>query len=167
MKTKLLAVMVVFGASAVLATAGGDDAKKDMEKLKGTWKLTSETDSGQNIPVDPNEVFVFDGEKLTNKVGSKVTDEFKVKIVGAGKSPKEIDLIPEKDPNKGVAAPGIYKLEGKDDKLTICINFAPGSKRPTGFESNQQNRNIILVMQKMEGGKKDGKDGKDGKGGDK
>jgi uncharacterized protein (TIGR03067 family) len=154
MKTKVLAVVLLFGAWAVLATAGGDDAKKEMEKLQGTWKLTSETDSGQNIPVDPNEIFTFKGEDLVNKVGNKVTDEFKVKI-SAGKTPKEIDLIPQKEPNKGVPSPGIYKIEG--NKLTVCVNFSPGSKRPAGFDSNQTNRNIVLTMEKSDAAKKSDK----------
>jgi uncharacterized protein (TIGR03067 family) len=152
MKTKVLAVALLFGAWAVLATAGGgDDAKKEMEKLQGTWKLTSEVDSGQNIPVDPNETFTFKGEDLINKVGNKATDEFKVKII-PGKTPKEIDLIPQKEPNKGVPSPAIYKIEG--NKLIVCVNFAPGSKRPGGFDSNQTNRNIILTMEKSDAAKK-------------
>jgi uncharacterized protein (TIGR03067 family) len=146
MKTKLLAVVLLFGAWSVLATAQGDDAKKELESLKGTWKLMEETDSGQKIPVDPNEIFIFNGDNLVNKVGTKITDEFQIKIVGAAKNPKEIDLIPLKDPNKGMTSPAIYKVEG--NKLTICVNFAVGSKRPTAFTSDQTNRNIILTMEK-------------------
>jgi uncharacterized protein (TIGR03067 family) len=155
MKTKVLAVVLLFGAWSVLATAGGDDAKKELEKLGGTWKLIEETDSGQKIPVDPNEVFIFKGESLTNKVGAKTTDEFTVKVM-PGKNPKEIDLIPLKEPNKGVPSPAIYKVEG--NKLTICVNFAPGSKRPTAFTSDQTNRNIILTMEKSEAKKEKDKD---------
>lgn len=160
MKTKVVALALLFGVWSVVASAGGDDAKKELEKLKGTWKLTSEVDSGQQIPPDAmGEIFVFNGDNVVNKVGAKVTDEFQIKLNPA-KSPKEIDLIPLKEPNKGVPSPGIYKVEG--NKLVICVNFAPGSKRPTGFDSNQTNRNIILTMEKMEGAKKEKeKDAKD------
>jgi uncharacterized protein (TIGR03067 family) len=150
MKTKLMAVMLLFGAWSVVATGQGDD--KELEKFTGTWKLTSEVDSGMNIPADPQEVFVFKGKNLVNRVGPKITDEFEVKL-NPGKTPKEIDLIPLKEPNKGVPSPAIYKMEG--NKLTICVNFAPGGKRPTAFESNQTNRNIILTMEKMDEKKKD------------
>jgi uncharacterized protein (TIGR03067 family) len=152
MKTKLMAVMLLFGAWAVVATGQGDDEKKELEKLKGTWKLTSEVDSGTSIPPDPNEVFIFNGKNVQNKVGPKITDEFDLKL-NLKENPKQIDLIPLKEPNKGVPSPAIYKIEG--NKLTICVNFAPGGKRPNAFESNQTNRNIILTMEKMEDKKKD------------
>ena len=152
MKTKLVAAMLLFGAWSVVATGQGDDEKKELDKFKGTWKLTSEVDSGTNIPADPNEVFVFEGTKVVNKVGPKITDEFNLKL-NLKAMPKEIDLIPLKEPNKGVPSPAIYKMEG--NKLTICVNFATGGKRPNAFESNQTNRNIILTMEKMEDKKKD------------
>jgi uncharacterized protein (TIGR03067 family) len=154
MKTKVLAVTLLFVASAVLATAGGEDAKKDMEKLKGTWKLIGETDSGQPVPPDPNEIFIFDGkEDLVNKVGAKITDEFTIKL-NPTKNPKEMDFVPKREPNVGVPSPAIYKFE--DKKLIICVNFAPSAKRPTTFESTAANHNILLTLE-MDTGKKSDK----------
>jgi uncharacterized protein (TIGR03067 family) len=145
MKTKLMAVMVLFSAWAVMATAQGEDSAKELESLKGTWKLVSEVASGQNIPADPMEIFIFTGDNVVNKVGPKVTDEFTIKV-NPTKTPKEIDLIPLKDPNKGVSCPGIYKVE--KNELTICVNFNANAKRPTAFESTNTNGNIILTMKK-------------------
>jgi uncharacterized protein (TIGR03067 family) len=151
MKTKLVAAMLLFAAWSVVATGQGDDEKKELEKLKGTWKLTGEVDSGTNIPPDPQEVFIFNGKNVVNKVGPKITDEFDLKL-NLKENPKQIDLIPLKEPNKNVPSPAIYKFD--NGKLVICVNFAPGSKRPNAFESNQTNRNIILTLEKA----KDGKD---------
>jgi uncharacterized protein (TIGR03067 family) len=148
MKTKLFAAMLLFGAWSVVATGQGADEQKALEKFKGTWKLVSEVDSGKNIPADPNEVFIFDGKKnCTNKCGLGIRDEFELKV-NPTKTPKEIDLIPLKEPNKGIPSLAIYKLEG--NKLSICINFNVGAKRPTAFECNESNRNIILIMEKVE-----------------
>jgi uncharacterized protein (TIGR03067 family) len=146
MKAKLAAVAILFGIWAVLANAQGEDTKKDVEGLNGTWKLVSEIDRGQNMPVDPNEVFIFNGDNLVNKVGQKVTDEFTLKKVNAAKNPWEIDMIPLREPNKGMSCPAIMKVDG--NQLTICVNFSPGAKRPTTFESTQANGNIILTMKK-------------------
>jgi uncharacterized protein (TIGR03067 family) len=150
MKAKLVALALIFGAWAVSVSADEQDAKKALAELKGTWQLVNEVDAGTPFPADPKEVFIFNGESLVNKVDTKVTDEFTLKI-DPTKTPKEIDLVPQKDPNKGVPAPAIYKVEG--NKLTICVNFTPGAKRPSNFESNNTNRNIILTMQKMDAGK--------------
>jgi hypothetical protein len=43
--------------------------------------------------------------------------------------------------------PAIYKIEG--NKLTLCVNFDAGTKRPTTFTSDQTNRSTILVMEKV------------------
>jgi len=146
MKAKLAAVAILFGVWAVLAHGQGEDPKKDMDSLNGTWKLVSEMDRGQNIPVDPNEIFVINGDSLVNKVGNKITDEFTIKKVNAAKNPQEIDLVPLRDPNKGVPCPAILKVEG--NQLVICVNFNPGAARPTTFESTQANGNIVLTMKK-------------------
>jgi uncharacterized protein (TIGR03067 family) len=150
MKTKLTAVLLLCGAWCVAATGQGGDAKgakEELDKLQGTWKLVSEVDSGQTQQVDPMETFTFNKDTCQNKVGSKLTDEFTIKI-DPGKTPKEMDMIPLKDPSKGIPCPAIYKIEG--NQLVICVNFSPNGKRPSGFDSNANNRNIILKMDKME-----------------
>jgi uncharacterized protein (TIGR03067 family) len=151
MKTKLLALIVLFGSWSVVATGQGADEKKELEKLKGHWKLVSEVDSGQNIPADPTELFIFHGNNLLNRVGLKILDEFELKV-NPTKKPKEMDLIPFKEPNKGIPSPAIYKMEG--NKLTICVNFGPGGKRPSDFTSNATDRNIILIMERLDSKKK-------------
>jgi uncharacterized protein (TIGR03067 family) len=114
--------------------------------LQGTWRLIQENDSGQAIPCDPNERFIFKGGNLLNMVGRKATDEFNVRII-RGHRPQQMDLIPLKEPNRGVPFPAIYKIEG--DKLTICVNFQPGGKRPDSFNNNANNRWIVLTMQRV------------------
>jgi uncharacterized protein (TIGR03067 family) len=143
MITKVLAVALLFGAWTLAAMGGGDDAKKELDKLQGVWKL----EEGK-IRDYRDEFFIIKDDCIIDKIDAKVIDEFRVKIVNPTKNPKEIDLIPLKDPNKGIACPAIYKVEG--NKLTICVRFEPGSKRPTDFTSNQTNRNIILIMVKVE-----------------
>jgi uncharacterized protein (TIGR03067 family) len=145
MKTKPLAILFLVGALPVFALAGGDEQNKELARLQGTWRLLP--DDNSHGPAVHNEFFIFDGDNLKDVVGKKVIDEFTVKII-PGKTPKQMDLIPLKEPNKGVASPAIYKIESK--KLTICVNFAPGGKRPVDFTSDAKNRNIILVMEKVE-----------------
>jgi uncharacterized protein (TIGR03067 family) len=147
MKSNLLALLVLFGAWSAIATGQGGDEKKELEKFKGTWKLIGEVDSGQNIPADPNEVFIFNGNNLLIKLGLKITEEFDLKV-NPTKTPKEMDLISIKEPNKGVPFPAIYKMEG--NKLSICVNFALGGKRPTDFISTAENRNLLKIMEKIQ-----------------
>jgi uncharacterized protein (TIGR03067 family) len=132
-------------AKAKLAEQKAKDA--ETTKLEGTWKLLSEIDRGKNRLVDPKEVWIFGGDKLENKIGLTPADSFTVKIA-ADKSPKEIDLIPLQDPNKGVPCRAIYKVDGTT--FTICVNFAaPKGERPSAFESSQDNRYILMTFKKQ------------------
>jgi uncharacterized protein (TIGR03067 family) len=146
MKTKLLALVVLVGPLTGVGVGGGDEVKKELAKLQGTWKLGLQPGPNGGLE-DPNETFIFDGDNLKTKRDTKISDEFQVKII-PGKTPKEIDLIPLREPNKGKPCPAIYKLDGNE--LTICVNFAPGAKRPTDFTATAKNRNILLIMEKIE-----------------
>jgi uncharacterized protein (TIGR03067 family) len=149
MKTKLLAVALVFGVWSLMAAADGGRRPRiqsELDMLKGNWKLISEVAAGQNVQVDATETFYFNGRTLVDSIGGKVTDEFTIKI-DPSKNPKEIDLIPLKQPNMGQTIYGIYKIEG--DMLILCANFIPqGNRRPKAFESNQNNKTNILTMKK-------------------
>jgi uncharacterized protein (TIGR03067 family) len=117
-----------------------------LRALQGTWQLIHEIDSGRVVPCDPNETFAFSGKQLINKVGLKITDEFTVRIIPA-KRPQQMDLIPLKEPNKGMPYPAIYKIEG--GTLTICVAFQIGALRPQNFNSNMDNRWCVLTMKRV------------------
>jgi uncharacterized protein (TIGR03067 family) len=147
MTTKLLALTLLFSALTFAGTTAGEDAKRELAQLKGTWRVLSEETAGLKIPADPNQVFIFSGPYLLVKVGTKITDEFRVEIVNAAKDPKEMDLIHFKEPYKGMVCPTIYKIEG--NKLTLGVNFTPGNKRPAAFTTDQANGNTVLTLEKV------------------
>jgi uncharacterized protein (TIGR03067 family) len=168
MKTRFLLIVLLCGAWPIMATAQDNDARKELAKLKGTWKLVYEEDSGEKIPVRPREQFIFSTDypapagsatwalSLRNRMDRRLVPKnpdvglFWLRVP-AIKMPRELDFW-DADICKGDLIPSlaIYKIEG--NKLTICVNwfFGGSSRRPTDFTTNATNRNVLLIMEKVE-----------------
>jgi uncharacterized protein (TIGR03067 family) len=141
-----------FGVSAVLVialvaagTAGdGDAAKKELQRLQGTWKVLKMLMEGKPVPDEMIEKaqVVVSGHKATVKIGEK--DETAFITVDPTKKPAAIDVRPEKE--KGVIK-GIYKLE--KDRLTVCIAGKPDAPRPKEFTSTEESGTGLIVLERV------------------
>jgi uncharacterized protein (TIGR03067 family) len=133
-------------AAVVLAAslAQGGDAKKDREKLQGTWLVKSMRIGGKDVPPPVKDgKLTFTGDKWTQTGGG--SSEKGTYKLDSTKTPKHIDVVLQLDGKDGLTLPGIYRLEG--DTLQIAMP-AKGlfSPRPTSFED----KNAAVLTLKRE-----------------
>jgi uncharacterized protein (TIGR03067 family) len=136
MKAKLLVVLAV---GLLAAAEQKDDAKKDQEKLQGTWAV---------VEGPPGGKMVFDGDKFTVRHDDKDLYKGTFKI-DPSKSPKTIDLMVAEDNSgggtaKGKTSLGIYQLDG--DKLKWCANEPGKEQRPKEFAKQAGGDRLLLVI---------------------
>jgi uncharacterized protein (TIGR03067 family) len=138
MRGQLLAVLAV--GLLVAAEAPKDDAKSDLKKMEGSWKLAAGETDGDKIPEDglKNSSLKIKGEKYDAKLGDS-THEGKLTL-DATKKPKTMDATDGDNTVKG-----IYELKG--DELKICI-APPGQDRPTEFASKAGSGHILMVWKR-------------------
>ena len=138
MKMRFLAFLLA--PLFLAAQAGEDAAKKDKEKLQGTWKpvsiksvgapLPEEIVKGWTLKITNDEHTVTISEDLGGGKGRMSLTKFTFTLDPA-KKPKAIDFV---STHNGDKSAGIYSLEG--DTLKICAR-KPGQERPTRFESEK------------------------------
>jgi uncharacterized protein (TIGR03067 family) len=98
--------------------------KKELDSLKGTWKIVAAEHDTEAIADLQDGRVVIEGQKLTLSVGDR--NESVTFKVDPAKKPKEVDLFTKKEET----VVGIYTLDG--DELKICF-LKSGTKRPTEF----------------------------------
>src|SRR5262249_45608483 len=135
---------LVLAAMVIVLGAGADDkkdeGKKDLDLLKGTWKVTSMIVNGKEDANASDHGITFDGEKVTIK--EKNGESKGTCKIDTAKEPKQIDLTPDDDPDKKIV--GIYSL--KDDELKLCLTR--GAERPTEFESKEGSKRRFVVLKR-------------------
>ena len=137
--------LVVFLSIGLLMAADSkEDAKKELDKLKGNWEVVSILRGGMANPYAKDDKMIIDGDKVTvkRKNGGDQTGIIKI---DPSKKPKTMDLIPGDGPKKDMPHPGIYLLEG--DSLKICF-VQPESPRPTAFESKEGSETMLITLKR-------------------
>jgi uncharacterized protein (TIGR03067 family) len=136
----LLAITVLAGV-----VEAAEKADADLEKIQGSWKLTSLEIDGKTIPAsEGGGVFVFGkGNKLVRKQKDKADKEGTFKI-DASKDPKELDLIGPKGEEKETMRT-IYQLDGDTLKLAFSAE-GPKGGRPTAFDSKKA---AIMILKRQ------------------
>jgi uncharacterized protein (TIGR03067 family) len=124
------------------------DAKKDAEKLQGTWKVVSGEQSGKAQEEAKEFVMVFDKDTFTVKRG----DEVVVKgtfTVDAAKKPKAIDMTIKEGRNEqdnGKKVHGIYELD--KDGLKWCAAEPGSDDRPKEFATKEGIKHMLISFKK-------------------
>src|SRR5205823_4504948 len=118
-------------------------AKKEREKLAGTWKVISAERDGQADAVSKGALttYLADG-KFTVKFADGMTGKGEYKL-DPSKKPKTIDVTMDDGPNKGKVHEGIYALQG--DALKICRSD-PGKPRPQEFTTKDATGQMLFVL---------------------
>jgi uncharacterized protein (TIGR03067 family) len=102
-----------------------DSAKKELEKLQGTWVLVGAEEKGHVLTEAEakaeDQTLLIKGDKLTLLRG-KHHDTCTIRL-DPSKKPAWMDLIFDGDK----ANHAIYSLEG--DKLTICVSYKYGPNK--------------------------------------
>jgi uncharacterized protein (TIGR03067 family) len=145
MTTKALAAL----AAGMLLAAGGNPggAKKDLDKLQGTWVMAAMEVDGKQVPPEKLEgtKLVVKGDKYTVMV--KGTSYETIITLDPAKKPKAIDMVFTDGPNKDKVHRGIYEVEG--DTFKLCRAREPDRDRPTEF-GTWPDTGVFLVVWKRE-----------------
>ena len=117
----------------------------DQEKIQGTWILESVESQGQTfIEQYKDWTFNIKDDKLTIKVGGKVTKEYIIKI-DPDKKPKTVDLTREIG-GRTLTELGIYELDG--DTWKMC-NDEAGIMRPTEYGTKEGTQLEVIIMKRV------------------
>jgi uncharacterized protein (TIGR03067 family) len=138
--TSILAVVSLLSAAEPDAAA-----KKELERLRGTWVMVGLEVNGENVPEArlQGTTLVIRGDKYTVQV--KDTKHETTIEVDPGQKPKAIDMYFPDGTNAPKLSKGVYELEG--DTLKICRHQMPGQDRPTQIGS-WPDTNLFVVIWK-------------------
>ncbi len=134
-------------ALAVSITRAGDEARKDLEQMQGTWTITLMEEKGEKVPdaVIKEMSAEIKGDKLSISEKGKVVIELQFQLDPARK-PREVDFTYLAGEDKGKKELGIYEIEG--DTVKFCVN--EGAKdRPKEFKTAKDtNLNLVVFKRK-------------------
>jgi uncharacterized protein (TIGR03067 family) len=141
MKAKVLGIL-----AAVLLVGADEAAKKDQEKIQGTWETTAIEYNGKDLSGEFKLRFVFKGKEATVEGNDEVQKDyarFTFKL-DPTTNPRSIDINVAEGNQKDTDVEGIYELKG--DELRLCAKVI-GKERPAKFAS-PEGENIALVVMK-------------------
>lgn len=141
---------ILFGS---INPARGEDAKRDADKLQGTWEAAEGVSNGKAIPKDLVKGFkvVFSGEKMSIfpvDGDGKQAKEHTFKL-DPGKKPKAMDATRLDGASKGKMAKAIYELDGDTLKLCLPSRLDLDHERPTEFAAPEKSRLVLLTLKRV------------------
>jgi uncharacterized protein (TIGR03067 family) len=144
-------VLTVLVAGLLLGAAPApkeDDAKKDTEKLQGTWQVTSVEERGRSrLQREAITVFI-DKETMTVTIGGEMDFKGTFKL-DPSKKPKTIDVTiaeSRRDKEKGKVLHGIYEVD--KDTLKWCMAEPDGTDRPKEFSTKEGINHMLVKLKK-------------------
>jgi uncharacterized protein (TIGR03067 family) len=147
MRRYALAALAV-GLLVNLGAAQQEARQKELEKLQGTWSVTSHEDDGEATPKDKlkaRKIF-FGADQFIIKQGNRLMQIGKHTLDPT--NGRHIDATILAGPNKGKTLPGIYEIKG--DTFRVCFE-TQGGDRPTAFKSEAKSGRVLAVYQRDRG----------------
>jgi uncharacterized protein (TIGR03067 family) len=148
-----VAVLAIVSLSAAVRSQAADGGAKeeavakDLQALKGTWKLSSREMDGKKFSEEEikNVIATIDGSgTFSCRRGDKVVDAGSVKLDPTTK-PKAMEVTFTEGEHKGQTALGIYEIEG--DTFRACV-ARPGDGRPAEFSAKAGSGRCLGVFQR-------------------
>jgi uncharacterized protein (TIGR03067 family) len=122
-------------------------AKKDLEKLQGTWRIQSSIWNGVEEPEIAKTVTILfqdDQFVVIDRDGNRRQDRIQLM---PDQSPKAIDCWTKE--GRGQPSLGIYSLGG--DTFKWCSAAGDKKVRPTSFDSKPGSRQSLMVLRREKG----------------
>jgi len=133
-------------AAGLLVAANDPSTKKDLEQIRGTWKVESAQRGGKRVDLAQERLmpkqFVFGDAKVEIKAGDRtMSGTYKL---DATQKPKALTLTSDKDKDNTIAAS--YLLEG--DTLKVCVDDANMQVRPKELASKEGTQQVLAVFKR-------------------
>lgn len=145
----LTTAAVILGTSTAGDAKDKDPAKRDLDKLQGTWTATAVTYNGKDFLAESKAGlrFVFKGAEATVEASEAVKKEYaKIKVkLDPSTMPPIMDITVSAGTQLDAVIEGIYEL--KTDQLRICARVL-GKERPTEFASPAGSSIVLLVLKR-------------------
>ena len=111
------------------------EAKKELKKLEGKWRLVKAAGGGQESELKDKDVyFACKGTELTMTSGNRV-ETYQIAAIDTTTDPKCVDLVEKRKGKPDRTLEGVYRIDG--DTLQIAHELPGGGKsRPTSFEKS-------------------------------
>ena len=126
MKFAILAMSLLF---VTAGQAPADDVKKELDKIQGSWAIS--TFNGQTVPTDAQAFLVFKGDKYEQWNNGAVDERGTIKIDPKTK-PLSIDLIITEGNDAGKTQPGLYEFTDADT-LSVGLAIPGNTTRPAAI----------------------------------
>lgn len=151
----MLAVIVLFALAAPTdppkpkAKELPDEAKKELKKLEGKWRLVKAVDSTREAEAKESEAidFVFRGTELTMSNGDKM-ETIRVTAIDGSTDPKCIDFTETRKDKTERTLEGCYKIDGDTLQIALAIT-KEGKNRPTSFDKPTEPRTVIWTFKRI------------------
>jgi uncharacterized protein (TIGR03067 family) len=125
--------------------AGDDQAKKELDKLKGKWKLVTLEQQGMKGEVKEANIVTISDDKYVQTRDGKEVERGQVKI-DATKKPRTIDLVIQDGPDKGKTQLGVYELT--DDTWKIALSMPGDTERPKDVAPSANPRHVLVTLKR-------------------
>jgi uncharacterized protein (TIGR03067 family) len=132
---------------ALLQTPGEEQAKKDLQKMQGTWTIAAMEVDGINVPPAKlmGSTLVIKGDRYEVQV--KDTKTGCTLKLDASKKPCEIDMVFAQPGGADKVHKGIYQFDG--DKLVICRGLNANQERPGQFATWPNTGVFVITWQRQ------------------
>ena len=123
----------------------------DLEKLQGTWRVTSLETDGQKLEAAAlaGAAIEITGDRFVSTgMGATYEGTIAVRARRSTSKPKTFDLLFTAGPPQGERNPGIYELDG--DRWTICL-ATRGGARPRRFATQPGTGFALEVLERENG----------------
>jgi uncharacterized protein (TIGR03067 family) len=145
------AFFALFLLGGITIAADDAESKKLLRNLEGSYKVTAVEKSGDPPPkefLESLEKVTIKGNKfaITFRGGGKAEEKSATIDVDATKTPATINLKPDDGEKRNETVVGIVQIE--EDTVKICWADGAKSPRPTRFETNKENKQFMLTLQR-------------------
>ncbi len=141
----MLAVVLwqISAQGTLIQTEADVVAKKDREKLQGTWSIVELVADGEQAPAEITDILklVFKDDRLIFAPGEHGFTNYTYKLDTTTK-PASFDMIHADGESKGEVKKGIYSWDG--DRLKICFGIA--DDRPTEFSAKSDSGRALYLL---------------------
>ena len=114
----------------------------DLDRLQGTWWMVTLEMEGQPYPTGGSKISIRGDRFVSLNMGAEYEGSVRL---DESRSPKTLDLVFEKGPEKGNQSLGIYELEG--DRWRLCLGLA-GKRRPTKFAAEKGTGHALEMLER-------------------